>query len=229
MSTALANLRTDLTSILILCSKGLDVQARCLLRNYIEKVDLLICLKYDKNLSESYVENSSFEGSRDFFYKFISGGKLVRRARDILKREFPNEDILYDWLLTDWRRQTGLMLSAASHPTHTVSLISLFPNLGRGRSNAIGLEGHPTNGSNLTITKAFTASMPLYFIFSDFQRDQSVQFLEELNVSTEWMDDWSKLDKLILAFTLLDTWLSDPQSATDFSQPLATSNGERAF
>lgn len=216
-SSILPNLATDIGSILCLCRAGYDVQARSLVRNFIEKLDLLICVRKDSKFALSYLNAKSFEDSRDFFYKNISGGKLARKAKALFKENYPESNYIYEWVLDEWRNNTSLMLSSAAHANHSVSMISLFPNLGRGNSNAIGLGGHPTNGSNVTIGILLTACMPLHNLFASYPYDEALGYLE----NARKMPDYRAYHGLLLIFPLVDAWLRDLEGAMQNFPPKA--------
>jgi hypothetical protein len=136
-----------------------------------------------------------------------------KKARKHFQENFPDADFIYEWLLVEWRTETNLMLASAAHPNHTVGMMSLFPNLGRGRSDAIGLGGHPTNGSNVTIKKLLTACMPLYHLFSSYPYDEVFQYMEEAGLETAEARDHLSYHSLLLSFPLVDTWLQDLNAA----------------
>lgn len=212
-SSILSHLATDIGAILALCREGYDVQARSLIRGFIEKIDLLICARFDSNFALSYLDSQSFEDSRAFFYKNISGGKLAKKARKHFQENFPDSDFIYEWLFVDWRSTTNLMLASAAHPNHTVAVVSLFPNLGRGRSSAIGLGGHPSNGSNVTITTLLTACMPLHHLFASYPYDEVHQYMQEAKLDMSEMHDYRPYHGLLLNFPLVNTWLNDLEAA----------------
>lgn len=212
-SSILSNLATDTGAILSLCRAGYDVQARSLLRGFIEKIDLLISIRLDENFALSYLNAHSLEDSRNFFYKSVSGGKLSKKAQKHFRENFPEANFIYDWVLTEWRSATNLMLASAAHANHTVSIISLFPNLGRGKSNAIGFGGHPTNGSNVTIHMLLIACMPLYHLFDSFPYDEAWQYLRDMKLYGAETENYRNYHDLLLAFPLVDAWLRDPNAA----------------
>lgn len=214
-SSILSHLATDIGAILALCREGYDVQARSLIRSFIEKIDLLICAKFDLNFALSYLSSQSFEGSRSFFYKHISGGKLAKKARKHFQDNFPDSDFIHEWLFVEWRSSTNLMLASAAHPNHTVAIVSLFPNLGRGKSNAIGFGGHPSNGSNATIVTLLTACMPLHHLFASYPYDEALQYMQEMKIDMSERHNYRPYHGLLLGFPLVNTWLSDLQAARE--------------
>jgi hypothetical protein len=213
LSSILPNIATDMGAILALCRVGYDVQARSLVRSFIERIDLLICIKLDADFASIFLSAGSFEESRGFFYRNVSGGKLAKKARELFRQNYPDADFIYDWTLFEWRKDTNLMLASAVHGNHTVALLSLFPNLGRGRSNAIGLGGHPTNSSNRTISMLLTACMPLHFLFADYPYDEVLDYLRDAKLDTAEMRDYQAYRGLLLTFPLVDAWLQDLKAA----------------
>lgn len=202
-SSTLPILATDIGAIISLCRVGYDVQARSLLRNFIEKIDLLICIRLSQDFSKKYLAAGSFEESRDFFYRNVSGGKLAKKALVLFKESYPSADFIYECLMGEWRATTSLMLGAAVHGNHTVSMMSLFPNLGRGRSDAIGLRGHPTNGSNATLQKMMYACMPLHFLFSSIPYEETSSYLEQAGLDVADMEYYKRFYGLLLTFPLV--------------------------
>lgn len=212
-SSILPHLATDMGAMLTLCRAGYDVQARSLLRGFIEKMDLLICIRHDPLIATAYIKAQGFEDSRDFFYRYISGGKLAKKARNIFKNKYPDATFIYEWVLDEWREGANLMLASAAHSNHAVAMISLFPNLGRGPSEAIGLGGYPTNGSNTTISMLFVASLPFFHMFENYPYGEVDGYIQEVGIDASRRAKYAAFFKLILTFPLVDTWLQDLDAA----------------
>ena len=110
--SALAN---DGFAILSLCRLGFDVQARALMRVFIEKADLFVAVYADPDLASRYISDSTFEGSREIFFKSLSKGKLKKAAQSGFKALVPEPMEYVDWLWTEWRNELDLMLGTYIH------------------------------------------------------------------------------------------------------------------
>lgn len=159
--TALAYLYNDGVAMLILCLQGLDVQARIILRSYLERLDLLITVLTDAEVAQEYVKDSTLEGSQSFFFRRTSKGKLKKSALRGFAAAVPSLAEFGRWIWDEFRPEVDKVVGAAAHSNHTVGLISMFPNLHRGRSAAIGLGGFPNNGSLRTLNDALICAVPL--------------------------------------------------------------------
>jgi hypothetical protein len=159
--TALSYLYNDGAAMLLMCLHGLDVQARTLLKTYLERLDLIITILTHSQVASEYVTESSLEESMKFFYRRTSKGRLGNSALAGFSNVVPELADFADWLWKDFRVELGKIVGAAAHSNHTVGLISLFPNLHSGRSSALGLDGFPNNGSLKTLGDALICSLPL--------------------------------------------------------------------
>ncbi|MEM9288746.1 MAG: hypothetical protein AAGA36_10440 [Pseudomonadota bacterium] len=211
----LAHLATDTGAILSLCRAGYDVQARSLIRGIIERIDLLICCKLDEPFAAEYVAAGSFEESRDFFYRKITGGKLAKQAKKNFKTAFPENEEIHEWLFTEWRDETLLMLSAAVHTNHSISFISFFPNIGGKAGFDVGLNGRPSNISRRTISLLITAFMPLAHLFSSYPYLAFVEPLSKDGVDINELQGARYFEMLSVFFVLVNTWLKNPQIANE--------------
>jgi hypothetical protein len=187
--------------MLTLCLHGLDVQARVLLRSYLERLDLLITVLTNAEIAEEYVADSTLEGSQSFFFRRTSKGKLKRSALKGFAAAVPNLAGFGGWVWNEFRADLEKIVGAAAHSNHTVGLISVFPNLHRGRSAAIGLGGFPNNGSLKTLSDALICAVPLAALHNQKPIFEPSEFFvrempDELDLATIGAQEGARLGML---------------------------------
>jgi hypothetical protein len=148
--TVLSLIHTDVRSIILLCSRGYDVQARNILRSLRERIDVLGCCALSNRFSCAFIEASTPELINKFWHSHIRG----KKARAFYAQSFSawtsdTEDILNKFW-SGWRADAESVLNATEHVFHGAGFAALFPGDGT-QKDELGVDGLPGKYSLWTI------------------------------------------------------------------------------
>lgn len=105
-----------LTSIRLLCSYGLDTDARMILRLLYETALIWTRFQLDENFIQEYGKISNFKDSNEFWHRYLSKGKTEQFLVEELKRR--NLHWIGD--LDNQIEHMKTVLSSTSHPSNII-------------------------------------------------------------------------------------------------------------
>ncbi len=196
-----------LTSIRILCSYGLDTDARMILRLLYETSLTWTRFKLDENFTQDYAKISNFKKSNEFWHKYLSKGKTEKFLNEELKRR--NLHWMGD--LENEFEHMKTVLGSASHPSN---LIDNFVFKTDFESEKIGIE-KISKQTHFTLHYSFICTlMPLGispYLDEDTLKIKTLMiddkntftFPLNHNTITEPIEYYQEIEKMFLALFLL--------------------------
>lgn len=148
-----------LSSIRLLCSFGLDTDARTLLRLLYETSLVWSRCKLDINFLEEYNNNFGTKESNEFWHKYIKSSKTEKFIID----EVSKRNLTWLGNLDDQLTHMKSIFSLTSHPNNHIDHLSIKSDI---KSESIGLEPISDN-SQLTLTYAILCTVLPFSILPD--------------------------------------------------------------
>lgn len=157
---SIRQLRT-LTSIRVLCSFGLDANARLQLRLFYETAQLWVRFRIDQDILSDYTACTTPEAANDFWHKYLSKEKTER----YLKEQIQERGFSWFGGMEDQIKDLKQKLSLSAHPTFLVDCHETLADW-NGQPETSVIKG-PSESSYFTLSKAiFITTMP-FSIFPD--------------------------------------------------------------
>jgi hypothetical protein len=196
-----------LTSIRLLCSYGLDNNARTILRLLYETSLVWSRFKLDINFLDEYTTNWGLKESNEFWHKYIKSSKTQKYiTEEITRRNLT-------WLGSVDKQISHMqsILSATSHPSNLTDIFNVKTDF---KSQFIGVESI-SESSHFTLTYSIMCTAMPFSILPDpddnfkIEKNYDTDFLltnTNLNTSFEY---YSELKKLIPILFLMSTKFSN--------------------
>lgn len=102
---------------------GHDVPARHVMRCLQEYVDILALLSVRPDLCEEFKETQDEVSANAFWHKYVSKGKAQREITNH-RKAMVDEKAIDE--MNEWKRQEGMSMAMASHPSYASGLAILF-------------------------------------------------------------------------------------------------------
>lgn len=135
-----------LTSIRLLCSYGLDTDARTILRLLYETSLIWSRCKLDLTFLDDYNKNFGFKESNEFWHKYIKSSKTEK----FINNEVIEKKLTWIGNLEPQMSHMKTILSSTSHPSNMIDSFNFESDL---ESELLGVETI-SNSSHLTLSYA---------------------------------------------------------------------------
>lgn len=184
-------LRT-LSSIRLLCTFGLDTNARLQLRLLFENAILWSRLRVDPSALEEYVKSSSPEASNAFWHKYISKSKTEK----FLANEFNTTGHVWLGGLEDAIAELKTIVSVATHPSMLGSYFDARQDWNDSPDN-VAL-GETSEASHFTLSQAIlVTSIPFSITPEPSYEITTVSLLDGLKPLAHPTQSWDEYNQHI--------------------------------
>jgi len=157
---SIRQLRT-LTSIRVLCSYGLDANARLQLRLFYETAQLWVRFRIDQDILSDYAACTTPEAANEFWHKYLSKEKTER----YLKKQMQEGGLSWFGGMEDQVKDLKKKLSLVAHPTFLADYNETLADWNGQPETSVITE--PLKSSYFTLSKAiFVTTMP-FSVFPD--------------------------------------------------------------
>jgi hypothetical protein len=192
-----------LTSIRLLCSYGLDNDARTILRLLYETSLVWSRCKLDINFMEEYDKNFGFKESNEFWHKYIKSSKTEKFIMDEVSRK------KLTWLgnLDSQISHMKSIFSVTSHPSNLVDSLSFETDL---KSDFLGIESI-SESSHLTLSYAIMCTAMPFSLLPEpddkfkIEKNYEMSYLptnNDLNSSFEYYNELKKMIPLLFLMSI---------------------------
>jgi hypothetical protein len=138
-------------------SRGIDVQARSLVRIFGEYTDMMTLISAEPKLATEFKAEEGSEGANKFWHRYLSKGKSRKRVetldRDLGIFEFTKEFVEYE-------RQEETMRSSTIHPSYMGAAMTSASGMSYGRGG-FGVVGAVDSLSIRTLSYVFHKCLTL--------------------------------------------------------------------
>ncbi|MGZ5056108.1 MAG: hypothetical protein ACXWAT_14365 [Methylobacter sp.] len=169
---SIRQLRT-LTSIRILCSYGLDTNARFQLRSMYETALLWVRFRIDKDCLAAYAACNSAAEANKFWHNYLSKEKTERYLRDNLTSKGFNWPGMMEEQIADLKQK----LSLVAHPTFLADWHETLTDWNDISNNVV--VSNPSKSSHVTLSHAILITIMPFTIIPDPPYDLSTTLLRD--------------------------------------------------
>lgn len=162
-----------LTSIRLLCSYGLDSDARTILRLVHETSLVWTRCQLDSNFINEYEKSFGFKESNEFWHKYIKSSKTEKYIKEELKKR----NLIWLGSLDKQIEHMKSVLSTTSHPSMTIDYITSSNEI---FSDFIGVE-KISDSSNLTLTYALMCVVMPFSVMPNLEDNLKIVNLSDVD------------------------------------------------